>query len=123
MINLTDVGNRIKKLRKNSNLSQEVLSSFLDIDTVVLSRIEDGQESTTSDAVEKLSDLFFCSEDYILFGKGDEPEFVFVLQGMNHTIESLKGLSKINKIVKNQFFMDEFGEVPKRSHRGGLENR
>lgn len=114
MINLTDVGNRIKKLRKNSNLSQEVLSRFLDTDTVVLSRMENGQESTTADIIEKLSGLFFCSEDYILFGKGDEPEFVFVLKEMEHTVESLKRLSKINKIAKNQFFMDEFGEIPKR---------
>ena len=123
MIDLIEVGNRIKKLRENSNLSQEVLSGFLDIDTVILSQIENGQKTTTADVMEKLSDLFFCSEDYILFGEGDEPEFVFVLQGMNHTVELLKSLSRLNKIAKNQFFMDKLGKVPKRSYRGGLENR
>ena len=113
MVNKVDVGNRIKTLREKSNLSKELLSGFLDIGVDQLSKIEAGDAAITSDAVEELSDLFFCPMDYLLSGGKEEPEFVFVLQGLNPTVESLKNLSQLNKIAKNQFFMDDLGEVPK----------
>lgn len=106
MINLIQIGNRIKKLRENSNLSKEILSEFLDIDTDTLSKIEGGEEPPTADMVYSLSDLFFCSWDYILFGDRNEPEGVLILQNLNPTIESLRQISILNRIAKNQFLID-----------------
>lgn len=106
MINLTESGNRIKKLREDSNISKEVLSEFLDIDTDTLSKIENGKEPPTADMVYNLSDLFFCSLDYILFGDGNEPKRAFTFEELNPTVESLKQVSALNRIAKNQFFMD-----------------
>lgn len=107
MINLIEMGARIKKLRESSNLSKEILSEFLDIDTNALSKIESGENPPTSDMVYSLSDLFFCSVDYILFGDRNEPECAFRFETPNPTVESLKARVKINRIAKNQFIMDE----------------
>lgn len=106
MINLTEMGARIKKLRENSNLNKEILSEFLDIDTNTLSKIENGEEPPTADMVYSLSDLFFCSIDYILFGDGNKPKRAFIFEESNPTVESLKQISALNRIAKNQFFMD-----------------
>lgn len=107
MINLTEMGFRIRKLRENSNLNKEILSEFLDIDTNTLSKIENGEEPPIADMVYSLSDLFFCSVDYILFGDRNEPECAFKFQEPNLTVESLKQISALNRIAKNQFLMDE----------------
>lgn len=107
MINSPEIGTRIKKLRENSNLSKEILSEFLDIDTDALYKIEKGKNPPTADMIYSLSDLFFCSVDYILFGDGDGPKCAFAFEKLNQTVESLKARSKINRIAKNQFIMDE----------------
>lgn len=106
MINLTEIGNRIKKLREDSNLSKEILSDFLDIDTDTLSKIESGENPPAANIIYSLSDLFFCSVDYILFGDGDEPKCVFAFEDSNPTVESLRQISTLNRIAKNQFSMD-----------------
>ena len=107
MINLIEIGDRIKKLREDSNLSEQILSEFLDVDTDILSKIENGENLPAADMVYSLSDLFFCSLDYILFGDGNEPECVFKFQEPNPTVESLNARVKVNRIAKNQFIMDE----------------
>lgn len=106
MINLIEIGNRIKKLRESSNLSEQILSEFLDINTDTLSKIESGENPPTTDMVYSLSDLFFCSIDYILFGNGNEPKRAFIFEELNPTVESLRQVSTLNRIAKNQFFMD-----------------
>lgn len=107
MINLTEMGARIKKLRESSNLNKEVLSEFLDIDTNTLSKIESGENPPTADMVYSLSDLFFCSVDYILFGDRNESECAFKFQEPNPTVGSLRQVFTLNRIAKNQFFMDD----------------
>lgn len=107
MINLTEMGSRIKKLRESSNLSEEILSEFLYVDTDTLSKIESGGNPPTADMVYSLSDLFFCSVDYILFGDGDEPKCAFAFEELKSTVESLRQISTLNRIAKNQFLMDE----------------
>lgn len=107
MINLTEMGSRIKKLREDLNISKEILSEFLDMDTDILSKIENGENPPTADMVYSLTDLFFCSVDYILFGDRNEPECAFKFQEPNLTVESLKQISALNRIAKNQFLMDE----------------
>lgn len=107
MIDLIEMGFRIKKLREDSNLSEQILSEFLDIDTDVLSKIESGENPPTADIVYSLSDLFFCSVDYILFGDGNEPKCAFTFEELNPTVESLRQVSTLNRIAKNQFLVDE----------------
>ena len=107
MIDLIEMGFRIKKLREDSNLSEQILSEFLDIDTDTLSKIESGEEPPTADMVYGLSDLFFCSVDYILLGDGNEPKCAFKFQEPNPTVESLRQVFTLNRIAKNQFFMDD----------------
>lgn len=107
MIDLIEMGFRIKKLREDSNLSEQILSEFLDIDINTLTKIESGENPPTADMVYSLSDLFFCSVDYILFGDKNEPECVFKFQEPNPTVESLNARVKVNRIAKNQFIMDE----------------
>lgn len=107
MINLTEIGTMIKKLREDSNISEEILSEFLNIDTDTLSKIESGENPPTADMVYSLSDLFFCSVDYILFEDGDEPKCAFIFEKLNQTVELLRQISTLNRIAKNQFLVDK----------------
>lgn len=100
------IGKRINKLRTSTNTSLEALSEYLGISECVLKNIENGTASSvTSDIVEKLSDLYFCSADYILNGIGIIDIASFDYSGFNKY--DLEGIAKIFKVQKNQEEMDK----------------
>ncbi|MBQ8199866.1 MAG: helix-turn-helix transcriptional regulator [Lachnospiraceae bacterium] len=59
---------RIKKLRKKSQLSQEQMGELLGIDGKSYGKYEQGTTLPTVDRLMQLSDIFNVSIDYLLFG-------------------------------------------------------
>ena len=69
MINFKAIGQRIKRLRKENNLTQEKLSELLNISTEHLSRIETGSYRPSLSLIEHISEIFEVDEQTIMFGK------------------------------------------------------
>ena len=113
MMDLIDIGKRIKSLRKDSNLTQSKVADFLSLDQSMIAKIEKGERNITSDVIEKLSALFCCTVDYLLFGENQEQKCTVSFRTNNLTSDDLKALAIINKIVLNQFEMDKMLEVHK----------
>lgn len=63
---------RIRKLRRDANLSQKVLADVLDVSTNQISQMEKGLKTTTLARLCLLCDYFHVSADYLL-GRTDEP--------------------------------------------------
>ena len=63
---------RIRKLRRDANLSQKVLADVLDVSTNQISQMEKGLKTTTFARLCLLCDYFNVSADYLL-GRTDEP--------------------------------------------------
>jgi len=63
---------RIRKLRRDANLSQKVLADVLDVSTNQISQMEKGLKTTTLARLCLLCDYFNVSADYLL-GRTDEP--------------------------------------------------
>ena len=57
MMDLIDIGKRIKSLRKDANLTQSKVAEFLSLDQSMIAKIERGDRSISSDVIEKLSYL------------------------------------------------------------------
>jgi len=110
MMNLIDIGKRIKTLREESKLTQTKLAEYLSLDQSMISKIEKGERNMTSDVIEKLSALFCCTVDYILNGENQEQKCTVSFRTRNLTSDDLKSLAIINKIVLNQFEMDRMLE-------------
>ena len=64
MMDLIDIGKRIKGLRKDANLTQNKVAEFLSLDQSMIAKIERGERSISSDVIEKLSYLFCCTKLY-----------------------------------------------------------
>jgi len=107
MINLVEIGNRIKTLRDESNLTQTKVAEYLSLDQSMIAKIEKGERNITSDVIEKLSRLFCCTVDYILSGATPEQKCTISFRTSSLTSDDLKSLATINKIVLNQFEMDK----------------
>lgn len=105
-INSIEVRQRLKSLRKASKLIQTEVDKYLSLDKGMMSKIENGYTNITSDIIEKLSNLFCVTIDYILFGvKHYQPHTTsFDLSSLSS--DELKAIAIINKIALNQFEMD-----------------
>ncbi|MBR3835641.1 MAG: helix-turn-helix transcriptional regulator [Clostridia bacterium] len=68
MINFKAIGQRIKRIRKDNNLTQEKLAEILCVSTEHLSRIETGSYRPSLSLIEKISDIFKIEEQFIMFG-------------------------------------------------------
>lgn len=110
-MNLIEIGSRIKKMIKKTGLTQINVAKYLSLNQNVVLKIERGESKISSDIIEKLSCLFCCSEEYILFGNEEKFRGNILYKKAMLSFEDLKDFSIINKIVLNQFEMDEILEV------------
>jgi len=79
------VGERIRKLREQFNMSREKFSEIIDISEVFLGQIERGERSLSLKTLSKIVAYTGSSSDYILFGK----------------LENIDTINKINNILNN----------------------
>ena len=111
MMDLIDIGKRIRSLRDESKLTQTKLSEYLSLDQSMIAKIERGERSISSDVIEKLSYLFCCTTDYILTGEDSEQKCLISFRSGDITESDLESLAIINKIVLNQFEMDKIARL------------
>ena len=62
------VGERIRGLRENFNMSREKFSEMIDVSEVFLGQIERGERSLSLKTLKKIVTYTGSSSDYILFG-------------------------------------------------------
>lgn len=111
MLNLVEVGKRIRMLRKRAGLNQETVGAYLSLDQSMVAKMEKGERRITSDVIEKLARLFCCSVDAILLGDANEETCVMSFRTSDLTAEDLEALAVVNQIALNQFEMDRMLEA------------
>lgn len=67
----TEMGSRIKTLRKEKALTRERLAEKAEISTQFLADIETGNKGMSAATLYKLSKALCVSSDYLLFGNGN----------------------------------------------------
>ena len=98
---------RIKSLRKESKLTQEQMASYLDVDQSLVTKLENGTRNLNVDLIEKICNLFGCTDEYLL---GESDEYIplnFAFRSNNIQAEDLQSIAMINKIAINLRFMDD----------------
>lgn len=78
-----NLSNKILKLRKQNNLSQEQLAEILGISRQSISKWESGQSIPELDKIVQISEIFGVSTDYLLKNSEDYPEEITQLVNDN----------------------------------------
>ena len=73
-----EIGNRIKTLRTEYNLTQKQLADKLGLTPKMISFYESGQRIPPIDIVEKLSSIFSKSSDYLIGLSSDTKDNIFL---------------------------------------------
>lgn len=99
--------NRIKALRSEKNIKQDVLAKLLGLEIAGISKLETGRVPLKDEYIVKLAEYFNVSTDYLL-GKSNirniEDEFKFAyhkeIEGL--TEDEIKEALEFYKMVKNR---------------------
>lgn len=95
--------NRIKQLRSEKNINQDILAKLLGLEIAGVSKLETGRVPLKDEYIVKLAEYFGVSTDYLL-GKSDvrNPEKVDIDKADVAFASGIKGLNETNKmIIKN----------------------
>ena len=72
VLNQKEIGQRIAKIRKDNNLTQEEFANILNVSISLIGKLETGNRGLSIDLVAEVSTIFNISTDYILLGKSTE---------------------------------------------------
>ena len=95
--------NRIKQLRNEKNINQDVLAKLLGLEIAGISKLETGRVPLKDEYIVKLAEYFEVSTDYLL-GKSDirNPKKIDIDDVDIAFANGVKGLNETNKmIIKN----------------------
>ena len=99
-----EIGDRLKKLREDSNYTQEQIAIYLGITQGQLSKIENGNRTLNLNLLDKISSLYSCSHEYILL-KSDEYSIPKVAFRVSENFVDLNVVAKMNQIIENLKFL------------------
>lgn len=99
------ISNNIKALRESSGLTQANIAHFLNVDQSLISKIEKGERSLSSDAIEKLAYLFGVTVDDLESHELKSSNLSFAFRASDLTVLDLESISAINRIALNSEFM------------------
>lgn len=103
-----NIGEKIKYLRKNQNMSQEALANHLKINRNYLSRIETDKSEPTASIIKTISNLFGISVSSLLEMEASGPIYEekvkYVTENCKLLLESdLDFLVRIISIMKEEY--------------------
>ena len=106
-MDLTEVGKNIKSMRKEANLTQAKLAEYLFVDEDMVVKIENGEIDIDLDIIQKLSNLYCCRLDQVLFGRNPKERIIDISNLDELSLEEMISLAAVTKIALNQFDMDQ----------------
>lgn len=99
------IGEKIKRLRINANLSQEELAKLLKINRISLSKIENGEQKISAEELFNMAEIFDTTSDNLLDLKQD---IKVILEEKKDSHSSEKEVMRVSVPQRN---IDKFKEV------------
>jgi len=104
------IGSRIKELREKTNIGQKHIANFIGVDQSLISKIESGERTVSSDMLDKLSALLCCPVEYFTSENYVPTTYECAFRTNELDEEDISALATINRIVLNQMQMDKLSE-------------
>ena len=102
---MDDRGERLKKLRTEKGLSLSDLSKYLEISQEDIENLENNKGKLNLTILNKLSNLYCCSERYLLCMSNEYEPVSYAFRSDRHSVDDLNAIAKINQIYKNMEFL------------------
>lgn len=116
MLDFNLIGEKFKKIREESGLTQGQIADYLNVDQSYISRYEKNERQLSVDLLEKLSSLFGCSIEYFTSDDSQYAPLPFALRASCITVVDLEAVAIINKLALNLRSMEKL--MKENSHEG-----
>ncbi len=93
------IGCNIRLLRENADFTQSSVAQFLDIGQSLISKVEKGERSLSSDKLEKLSALFGVTPEQLESGPVERSSLSFAFRGSELSASEMETIAAINRIA------------------------
>ena len=100
------IGKNIKTLREEMGFNQANIAHFLNVDQSLISKIEKGERTLSSDMLEKLACLFGVNTTDIETKVLESSNLSLAFRANDLSSEDLEAISNINRIALNSEYMD-----------------
>ena len=109
MVDKITLGQRLKTLREEAGLSQQILADCISVDQSLISKLETGERLISSTQLEAICDVLCYPIGKLLAEKEDiKVTDTISYKGAKLSVESFKNLAHINRIFLNQQKMDKW---------------
>lgn len=102
-----EIGIRLQQIRNESKITQAQLAQYLGIDQSTVTKLENGTRKLNVSLIEKICNLFGCSEAFLL---GEDDEYIplnFSFRSNGLEAEDLESIAAVNKIIMNIRYMNK----------------
>lgn len=100
------IGERLKKLRNENNFTQKQIADYLGFKQTQIAKLENNDRTLKSSSLNKLCELYNCSEEYILEGIGEYSIEEFKFRSDKNNLD-LNTLADMNRIIRNLKHLNE----------------
>lgn len=101
---LQDMGNRIKEIRNEMNMTKDALAKAMGVTGQFLGVVESGRSAISYEKLKRLCEISGYSADYILFGKDmemlNERKALFLEFNEEQVEDACEILRRMSKIIK-----------------------
>ena len=105
MFNNQHITQRLKKLRNQYNITIKELSQYLQLTPKEIRELENGEKTLTISIMDKLCNLYGCSEEYLLCQNNFYDPHHFIHS--KNELKDLGAIASMNTIISNIQFLDK----------------
>ena len=98
------VGERLKRIRLEHNFTQKQIADYLGFKQGQIAKLESNERTLKSDSLNKLSNLYRCSPEYIILGIGEYSKTNLAFRSNEKNL-SLDDIAEMNRIIDNLEFL------------------
>ncbi len=95
------IGENIRLLRENAGFTQNSIARFLEVDQSLVSKVEKGERSLSSDLVEKLASLFGVDVAGLEGSPVTPSKLSFAFRGSDFSLSEMEAVAAVNRIALN----------------------
>ena len=100
-------GVRLKELRRKSKITQAQLAEYLEVDQSMVAKLENGSRNFSLSIIDKICNLFGCSEGYLLGESEEHSPIFFSFRNDSIQVEDLQSIAAVNRITMNLRYMND----------------
>lgn len=98
------IGERLKRIRLEHNFTQKQIAEYLGFKQGQIAKLESNERTLKSDSLIKLSNLYRCSQEYIILGIGEYSKTNLAFRSNNKNL-SMDDIAEMNRIIDNLEFL------------------